>query len=112
MSDEFHDDELADLLGEKPKTPDPAFRVDVFARITEAARRRAAHARAFRQVGVFVLIGAVAAAAQMLGLTWDHAQPVVFAGVVIAIAYLFAHLTMRGPGAVLARSRAALRGRF
>ncbi|WP_395645758.1 hypothetical protein [Terricaulis sp.] len=112
MMAELNDHELADLLGEPPRTPDPGFRVDVFARITEAARRRAALQRAFRQVGAFALIGLVIAAAQTFGLTWDAAQPVVIAAVFVGAAYLFAHLTMAGPGAVLGRSRAALRGRF
>lgn len=108
----MNDNELADLLGETPKTPDPAFRVDVFARITEAAHRRAAYARALRQLGAFVLLGLVIAAAQAFGLNWDSARPVALVAIVVGAAYLFAHLTMRGPGAVVARSRAALRGRF
>lgn len=108
----MNDNELADLLGEAPKTPDPAFRVDVFARITETARRRSAYMRAFRQAGAFVLLGLLIAAAQAFGLNWDSARPVVLVAVVVGAAYLFAHLTMQGPGAVVARSRAALRGRF
>ena len=112
MTDDLNDHQLAGLLGEAPKTPDPGFRVDVFARITEAARRRAAYVRAFRQAGACVLIGLVIAAAQSFGLTWETARPILLAGLFVGAAYLFAHLTMAGPGAVLARSRAALRGRF
>jgi ABC-type siderophore export system fused ATPase/permease subunit len=73
------------------------------------ARRRAALERAWKQIVVFTLIGAVFPLAQALGFTWQNAQPLVLAGTVLAFAYLFAALTIQGPGPLLARSRAMLR---
>jgi ABC-type siderophore export system fused ATPase/permease subunit len=106
MTDDLH---MADLLGETPKAPDPGFRIDVLARVGGRARRRAALERAWKQIVVFTLIGAVFPVAQALGFTWQNAQPLVLAGTVLAFAYLFAALTIQGPGPLLARSRAMLR---
>jgi ABC-type siderophore export system fused ATPase/permease subunit len=104
------DTELAELLGEAPKTPDPGFRIDVLARVGARARRRAALDRAWKQIVTFTLIGAVFPVAQALGLSWETAQPLVLTGLVLALAYLFAALTIQGPRPLLARSRAVLRG--
>lgn len=103
------DRELANLLGEAPRTPDPGFRIDVLARMAAQHRRRAAFDRAWKQVVAFTLIGAVFPIAQALGLTWQSAQPLVLVAAVLAFAYLFAILTIQGPGALLARSRILLR---
>jgi hypothetical protein len=99
---------IANLLGEAPHTPDPGFRLDVFLRIAEHARRRAALGNAARAIGLFAAIGLVFPILQALGVTWADAQPLALAAGVIALAYLFAALTIQGPGAVLARSRAML----
>jgi hypothetical protein len=107
MNDDLH---LAELLGETPKTPDPGFRIGVLAHMSARARRRAALERAWKQIVLFTLIGAVFPIAQAFGLTWRDAEPVVLAGVVLAIAYLLAMLTIQGPRPLLARSRALLRG--
>jgi len=107
MTDDLN---IAEMLGEAPKTPDPGFRIDVLARVGARARRRAALDRAWRQIFTFTLIGAVFPIAQALGLTWQSAQPLVLTGAVLALAYLFAALTIQGPRPLLARSRAVLRG--
>jgi hypothetical protein len=106
MTDDLH---MADLLGESPKTPDPGFRIDVLARMAAQHRRRAAFDRAWKQIVAFSLIGAVFPIAQALGLTWHSAQPLVLVAAVLAFAYLFAALTIQGPGPLLARSRILLR---
>jgi len=103
------DDLMAELLGEAPKTPDPSFRIDVLARVAAKARRRAALERAWKQIVVFTLIGAAFPIGQAFGLTTHALQPVLLAGAVLGFAYLFAALTIQGPGQVLARSRAMLR---
>jgi hypothetical protein len=101
--------ELAGLLGEAPRTPDPSFRIDVLARVAARARRRAAFDRAWKQVLAFTLIGLAFPVAQAFGLTWQAAQPLILAGAVLVCAYLFAALTIQGPRPLLARSRAMLR---
>jgi len=106
MSDDM---ELADLLGEPPRTPDTAFRFDVFARVAEAARRRRARERALLQVAAFVAIGLAFAVLQASGLTWAEAQPVLVTAAALTVAAATALLTIQGPGVVLARSRALLR---
>lgn len=103
------DREMAELLGEAPRTPDPGFRFDVLARVAARARRRAALERAWKQIVGFTLLGAVFPIASALGLSWETAQPLVLAGGVLAFAYLFAALTIQGPKPLLARSRALLR---
>jgi hypothetical protein len=100
---------MADLLGEAPRASDPRFRFEVFARIAEHARRRAALRRAAHTFALFAAIGFVFPILQALGVTWADVQPLALTGGVVALAYLFAALTIQGPGAVLARSRAVLR---
>jgi hypothetical protein len=104
------DRDMAELLGEAPKTPDPGFRVDVLGRVAARARRRAALERAWKQIVTFTLIGAVFPMAQAFGLTLETAQPLLLVGAVLLFAYLFAALSIQGPGPLLARSRAMLRG--
>ena len=104
-----HDLEMAELLGEAPKTPDPSFRIDVLARVTAKARRRASVDRAWKQIAVFTLIGAAVPIVQAFGVTTHAVEPVLLVGAVLGFAYLFAALTIQGPGPLLARSRAMLR---
>lgn len=107
MSDDI---ELANLLGEAPpKAPDPAFRFDVFARVNERARRRAAFTRALNRVAIFAAIGLIFPLAQAAGLSWQSAQPVLLAAGGLTAAAAVAVLTIQGPRGVLARSRAILR---
>ena len=107
MTDDLH---MAELLGEAPRTPDLGFRIDVLARVGARARRRAVLERAWKQIVAFTLIGAVFPVAQAFGLTWQTMQPLLLVGAVLLFAYFFAALTIQGPGPLLARSRAMLRG--
>lgn len=109
MSDDL---ELAALLGEAPRTPDPGFRFDVLALTAERARRREARQRAFRLTVIFALIGLVFPIAHTLGLGLAELQPLLLVAGVLALAYVLAVWTLEGPRAVLARSRAVLRGRL
>jgi hypothetical protein len=107
MSDDL---DLANLLGEGPPDgPDPGFRYDVFARVAERARRRAALSRAANQVAAFAAIGLIFPLAQIAGFSWESAQPVVLAAAALTVAAAAAVLTIQGPRGVLARSRAMLR---
>jgi hypothetical protein len=107
MSDDL---ELAKLLGEAPpQAPDPGFRFDVFARVSERARRRAAWGRAANQVAAFAAVGLVFPLGQTAGLTWQTAQPVLLAAAALTTAAAVALLTIQGSRGVLARSRAMLR---
>jgi hypothetical protein len=107
MSDDL---ELANLLGEAPPDlPDPGFRFDVFARVSQRARRSAAWRRAANQTAVFAAIGLVFPLAQAAGFSWHAAQPVLMVAGVLTAAAAAALLTIQGPRGVLARSRAMLR---
>lgn len=99
----------ANLLGETPATPDPGFRIDVFGHIALRAQRRAAIARALRQVLMFSVTGLVFAAVQAAGIDWARLQPLVAAAAVLALAGLVAVGGIEGPAALLARTRAVLR---
>ncbi len=103
------DREMAELLGEAPRSADPSFRFDVMARMSVRARRRASLDRAVKQVATFTLLGFSVPIAQALGFTWADAQPIALAAGVVALAYLVAALTIQGPKPLLARSRAILR---
>lgn len=105
------DRELADLLGgPPPASPDPAFRFDVFARVTQRSRRREAMSRALNQVAIYAAIGLVFPVARAAGLDWSTAQPLLLAGGAISAAAAVALVTILGPRSVLSRSRALLRG--
>lgn len=104
------DRDMAELLGEAPRTPDPGFRVDVLGRVAARARRRAALDRAGKQIVTFTLIGAFFPVARAFGVTPEVAQPLLLVGAVLVVAYLLAALTIQGPRPLLARSRALLRG--
>ncbi|MBN8607873.1 MAG: hypothetical protein J0L81_13235 [Caulobacterales bacterium] len=108
MSDDL---ELAALLGEAPAAPDPVFRYDVFTNMAERARRRHARMRAWRIVMGFTLIGACFPAGQWAGLTLSNFQPMLAVTAVLTAAGVVALLTIRGPGVVLAYSRAILSAR-
>ena len=106
MSDDL---ELAALLGEAPRTPDPGFRFDVLSLTAERARRRQARQRVFRTTALFALVGLVFAAAHTLGVGLAEFQPLLLVAGVLGLAYVLALWTLEGPRAVLARSRALLR---
>jgi peptidoglycan/LPS O-acetylase OafA/YrhL len=103
------DRELAALLGEAPRSLDPGFRFDVLVLTAARARRRASRQRAFRTVAAFTLLGLVIAALQALGLRAEALQPLLLVAGVLGLAYVLALLTIDGPRAALARSRALLR---
>jgi fatty acid desaturase len=109
MSDDL---ELAGLLGEAPRTPDPGFRFDVLSRTSQRARRRASRQRASRLVLASTLIGLVFPLARAFGVGFAEVQPLLLVAGVLGLAYVLALLTLEGPRAVLARSRAVLRGRL
>lgn len=106
MSDDL---ELAALLGEAPRTPDPGFRFDVLARTSERARRREARRRAFRTIVLFALIGLIFPVTHALGFDWTQLQPLLLVAGVLGLAYVLAVWMLEGRRAVLARSRAMLR---
>lgn len=109
MSDDL---ELAALLGEAPRTPDPGFRFDVLARTAHRARRRASRQRAFRLMLVSTAIGLLFPLAQAFGVGFAELQPLLLVAGVLGLAYVLALLTLEGPRAVLARSRVLLRAGF
>lgn len=109
MSDDL---DLAALLGEAPRTPDPAFRFDVLALTAERARRRQARQRAFRITVLFALFGLIFPLAHTFGLGLAQLQPLLLVAGVLGLAYVLALWTLEGPRAVLARSRVLLRGRL
>jgi threonine/homoserine/homoserine lactone efflux protein len=106
MSDDL---ELAALLGEAPRTPDPGFRFDVLARTAERARRRRSRRHAFRLAAGFALIGVVFPLLQAFGVTISDLQPLLLVAAVLGVAYVLALMSIEGPSAFMARSRAALR---
>lgn len=100
---------LADLLGVAPASPDPGFRMDVLALVTQRRRRRRAMRHAVRVAGVFAAVGLAFPAAAAAGVTVADAQSVLAAFAAMGLAYFAALLSIAGPKAVLARSYAALR---
>jgi hypothetical protein len=101
--------ELAALLGEAPRTPDPGFRYDVLTLTAHRARRRASRQRAFRLLAGSTFIGLFFAVLQAFGVGAPELQPFLLVAGVLALAYVLAVLTIDGPRAALARSRALLR---
>lgn len=108
MSDDL---DLAGLLGEAPRTPDPGFRFDVMARAAERARRRKARENAVRTTATFALFGLIFPVAHTLGLGLAELQPLLLVAGLLTLAYVLALWTLEGPRAVLARSRAVFRMR-
>lgn len=94
---------MAELLGDTARTPDPRFRLDVFARIAERGRRREAAERAALQVAVFTGLGLMARVAQTAGFSQEAAMPVLMTGAILAAAGAFAWTIAAGPKRVLAR---------
>lgn len=107
-----NDLDLAALLGEAPRTPDPGFRFDVMALTAHRAHRRAARQRAFRLVAASTLIGLLFPLAHAFDVGFHELQPLLLVAGVLGLAYVLALLTLEGPRAVLARSRVLLRARF
>ena len=106
------DRDMAELLGEAPRRPDPGFRFDVLARAVEGARRQRVRQRALRIVAVFTLLGLVFPLLRAFGVGLAELQPVLLVAGVLALAYVLALLTIEGPRALLARSRAVWRAPF
>lgn len=100
------DERIAGILGEAPSARDPNFRVQVFMRIAERARRKAAIRRVFRTVAIFALIGAAFPAMGTIGIEAADIQPVLFAG----LAYVGALFVVNGPVRGMIRLRAMVLG--
>ena len=109
MSDERT---IADLLGTTPRTPDPGFRFDVFARVAAHARRRAQIWTALRQIMLFAALGAFAAVLQRAQLNWSELQPALFSAGTLIGAALVSSVLIGGPRRLRADAAAALRGRI
>ncbi len=108
----MNEQDLAGLLGASPITPDPVFRFEVFKRIAERARRRAAYRRAARTVAVSSAVGVFFPLAQAAGFTLADAQPLFYTGVVVGLTYFLAREAVKGPHSVLARGLGQLRFRL
>lgn len=106
MSDDL---DLAALLGEAPKTPDPGFRFDVLSLTSQRAHRRSSRHRAFRVVLFSTLVGLIFPLAHMLGLGLAELQPLLLVAGILALAYVLALLVTHGPRAVFARPVMVLR---
>ena len=105
----MHDDlSLAALLGEAPKTPDPAFRFDVFARMSARERRNKAHGRAMLQVAAFTAVGLVLALVQTAGAEAGAWSPVLSAAGALALTGVLAFALIH-PKAALARAASVFR---
>ena len=105
------DEDLANLLGEKPATPDPAFRFDVLARAAQRAQRRAAQVRAVNITLISCAVGGFFALSQTFGFRIETAQPLIYALVAIGCAYVLAQETIKGRRSPFARAFAHLRFR-
>jgi hypothetical protein len=106
------DEELANLLGEKPATPDPAFRFDVLARAAERAQQRAARTRAINIVAASCGAGAFFALTQSVGFRIENAQPLFYALIAVGCAYMLAQETIKGRRSPFARAFSQLRFRL
>lgn len=106
------DEDLANLLGEKPATPDPAFRFDVLTRAAQHAQRNAARTRALNIMLISCTVGAFFALTQAIGFRFENAQPLVYAVVAVACAWLLAQETIKGRRSPLVRAFAHLRFRL
>jgi len=106
MSERDDDLLMADLLGEAPATPDPGFRYDVVVRVSAQARRRRAWSRALNQIALYSAIGLVFPILGALGVTWNNAQPILMTAAALSVGLLAATISILGPRAALARSRA------
>lgn len=102
------DERIAGILGEAPSARDPNFRVQVFMRIAERARRKAAIRRVFRTVAIFALIGAAFPAMGTIGIEAADLQPMLFAACTVGVSYAGALLVINGPARALTRLRAVV----
>lgn len=84
------DEELADLLGAAPASPDPAFRYDVFARVIVHDRRNAARRRAVHIVAASTALGLFCGLAQAAGFTAHTALPLIYAAAAAGMTYALA----------------------
>jgi hypothetical protein len=96
----MNDDDLADLLGEKPAAPDVRFRLDTLSRVAEHARRRAALNRAVRIVAGSTALGLFFGLTQAAGLTLSQLQPLFYLAIAVPFAYLMAMMAIRRPTAL------------
>lgn len=106
------DEDLANLLGEKPATPDPAFRIDVLARAAQHAQRRAAQTRALNIVLISCAVGAFFGLAQAASITLPNMEPLLYAFAAVASALFFAQEAVKGRRSPFARAFAHLRFRL
>ncbi|MGE0739891.1 MAG: hypothetical protein AB7O98_01005 [Hyphomonadaceae bacterium] len=106
MSDDL---DLANLLGQAPRSPDPVFRFDIFADIAARKSRRAARRRALAYVAASLLVGLSIPAGHVVGLSFANLWPVLLVAGALGVAYVLAVAAAEGPGALVARSRALLR---
>lgn len=106
------DEDLANLLGAKPATPDPAFRFDVLARAAQHAQRRAAQTRALNIILISSAVGAFFAMTPAVGFRIENAEPLLYAAAAVASAFIFAQETIKGRRSPLARAFAHLRFRL
>jgi hypothetical protein len=106
------DEDLANLLGEKPAAPDPAFRFDVIARAAQHAQRRAAHIRALNIILISCAVGAFFALTQAAGFRFETAQPLFYALAAVGCAYPLAMETIKGRRSPFARAFAQFRFRL
>jgi uncharacterized membrane protein YfcA len=106
------DEELANLLGARPATPDLAFRIDVFARVAQHKQRRAARTRALNIVAASSGVGAFFGLAQAAGFNTETAQPLFYALVAVGAAYLLAMEAVKGRRSPFARAVSQLRFRL
>jgi hypothetical protein len=107
----MHDDRsLAALMGAAPQTPDPSFRLEVFARVAARAQRRAALKRAVLQLVVFTALGIMVALVQSAGADAGAWTPVLAAAGALAVAGAFAVTVITGPKAAISRATMVLRG--
>ena len=104
MSDDLS---LAALLGQVPKTPDPVFRFDVFARM--AARERAAPRARHAAVAAFTALGLVLAIIQPASADAGAWAPLLGAAGALAVSGAFAFALIAGPKAALARAASVFR---
>jgi hypothetical protein len=106
------DEDLANLLGEKPATPDPAFRFDVLARAAQHAQRAAARTRALNIILVSSAVGAFFALTPAVGFRVENAEPLLYAAAAVASAFVFAQETVKGRRSPFARAFAQFRFRL
>lgn len=86
----MNDRDLAELLGDAPRMPDPSFRLDVLSRVAKRARRSLAFERGVRMIGAFTALGLYFPLVQALGLTLADMQPLFVSAAMVGAGYLLA----------------------